>query len=152
MDGLNQRYGIITSFKRFFFSIPKEEQGNLGNRKSREYETKPVYKMKVFGDSFAYGSEVGDHETFEYFIEEKTGEECLNFGVGSFGTDQALLKYKDNAIKTKYTFLCIMAENIGRCMNIWRGFYQLDCKFCWTKPRFATSNPTLSRGHGHIFH
>ena len=53
---------------RWGWDIPKEKQGNLGNRKSREYETKPVYKMKVFGDSFAYGSEVGDHETFELYI------------------------------------------------------------------------------------
>ena len=119
------------------WNLPRSSQGPLGNRKSREYEKKAEYKIKVFGDSFTKG-DGGIHETFQYFVEEKTGWECLNYGVGGYGTDQALLKYRDNQIKTKYTLLCILDENIARCVNIFRGFlYQRQNL---PKPRFMVSD------------
>lgn len=124
---------------RWGWDIPKNRQGQLGNRKSREYEKKDEYTMKVFGDSFAY-STGDDNETFESMIEEKTGWECLNYGVGGYGTDQALLKYKDNTIKTKYTLLCIMDEDMGRCMNICRGLFYNIGEGLQPKPRFAISD------------
>ena len=115
----------------------KQRQGSLGNRRSRDYEQKEEYKIKAFGDSFTFGADVKNNETFEYIIEEKTGWECLNYGVGAYGTDQALLKYKDNRIRTQYTLLGILDENVARCVNVWLGYYWTTKKF--TKPRFAIS-------------
>ena len=90
-------YKDLPFHSRWGWDIPKEEQGQFGNRKGRFYEPKGLYTMKVFGDSFAYGAGMKDSETFEYLIEETTGWECLNYGVVGYGTDQAFLKYSDNS-------------------------------------------------------
>lgn len=131
LDGFYKKY----FHAKWGWDIPKGKKGAMGNRISHNYRTKKGYKIKVFGDSFTYGTGLDDHETFSYIVEERTGWECLNYGVGGYGTDQALLKYKDNHIKTKYTILAILDENIGRCMTIWRGFYNIR-GFSGTKPRF----------------
>ncbi len=120
------------------WDIIEEEKGQFGNRKSRNYINKEEYKIKTFGDSFTYGDGVEDYETWEYFVEEETGWECLNFGVGGYGTDQALLKYKDTKIKTKYTILAILDENIGRIMTQWWGFYHKQN--IQIKPKFSISD------------
>jgi hypothetical protein len=77
-----------------------------------------------------------DSETFEYLIEKKMGWECLNYGVVGYGTDQALLKYIDNRIKTKYTDLTILDENIERCLTMCRGLLSARMALI-TKPRFV---------------
>jgi hypothetical protein len=106
---------------RWGWDITEQDRGQFGNRKGRQYPAKEQYTMKVFGDSFAYAAGMKDSETFEYLIEEKTGWECLNYGVTGFGTDQALLKYMDTEVKTKYTVLCVLDENIERCLDTCRG-------------------------------
>jgi len=102
----------------------EERKGQFGNRKGRNYPKKESYTLKTFGDSFTYADDVEDNETWEHYIEDGTNWECLNFGVLGYGTDQALLKYKDTKIKTKYTILAILDENIGRIMCQWWGFYR----------------------------
>jgi len=99
------------------WDIDEEEKGPLGNRKGHLYQGKQIYKIKVFGDSFAYCDQVKDNETWEYLVEENTGWECINFGVPAYGPDQALLKYKDNNIETEYVILTILDENIGRLLT-----------------------------------
>lgn len=120
---------------RWGWDIPEDRKGKFGNRKGREYGIRYRYAIKVFGDSFAYGAGVKDSETFEYLIEEKTGWDFLNYGVTGFGTDQALLKYADNGIKTRYTVLSILDENIERILDNCRGL--LDPRQAKKpKPRF----------------
>lgn len=131
-------YGEKYYHPRWGWDIFKEMRGQFGNRKGRDYEKKGVYTLKTYGDSFTYADGVKDNETWEYFIEEKTGWECLNFGVLGFGTDQALLKYKDTPIKTKYTVLAILDENIGRLMCQWWGFYREYGM--GIKPKFIVDN------------
>lgn len=113
----------------------EERKGQFGNRKGRNYPRKEAYTIKTFGDSYTYADGVEDNETWEYYIEEQSGWECLNFGVLGYGTDQALLKYKDINIKTKYTILAILDENIGRVMCQWWGFYREGG--VGIKPKFA---------------
>lgn len=103
------------------WDVAEDLKGQFGNRKGREYGFKDRYQIKVFGDSFAFAAGMSDSETFEYLVEKKTGWETLNYGVVGYGTDQALLKYTDNRIKTKYTVLCILDENIERLLTRCRG-------------------------------
>jgi len=119
------------------WDIAEEDKGRFGNRQSREYKDKQRYKIKVFGDSFAYGGNVTSDETWEHFLEERTGWECLNFGVPAYGVDQSLLKYKDNNIKTEYVILTIVDENIGRVVTSCWGF--CSPRGIQTKPRFSIS-------------
>ncbi len=119
---------------RWGWDIPKEQQTPLGSRKGRDYPPAQRYDLKIFGDSFTFGDDVGDDETFEYQYERITGQRFLNYGVGAYGTDQALLKYQDNRVATRYTLLGILDENIGRCLTDWWNFYEKG--FAGTKPRY----------------
>jgi len=124
------------------WDINKEEKDSLGARKCTEYPAKDRYKIKAFGDSYTYGAEVDENETWEYFIEQQSGWECLNYGVGGYGTDQAFLKYRDSGVKSEYVILAIMDENIGRIMTHWWGVYS---KGSFTvKPRFYLNNGIIN--------
>lgn len=134
-EQISRWYKHLPFHPRWGWDISEDQQGQFGNRKGREYERKDRYQIKVFGDSFAYGAGMKESETFEYLIEEKTGWECLNYGVVGYGTDQALLKYIHNRIKTRYTVLCILDENIERTLNICRGL-SIPRMALLPKPRF----------------
>ena len=122
---------------RWGWDIPAESKGQFGNRKGRDYAPKQRYEIKAFGDSFTYCSEVADNETWEHYVEEQTGWDCLNFGVSGYGPDQALLKYRDIEIPTRFTVLGIWDENIGRLMAQWWGFYRPGG--IGMKPRFEVA-------------
>ncbi len=114
-------------------SVP--ERNNLGTRKKTDYPLQPCYKIKAFGDSFVYGAEVEEEQTFCSVIETMRPWYCLNYGVGAYGTDQALLKYRRNQIKSEYVILGILCENIGRVVSRYPGFY-MRIPFP-PKPRFV---------------
>ena len=113
-------------------------RNNFGARRSKDYPQKSLYKMKIVGDSFTMGAEVSTKQTFASVIEQKTEWECINFGVGAYGPDQALLKYEIKNINTEYTMLGILCENIGRVVSRYPAFYMRE----WIppKPRFIRNN------------
>ena len=105
------------------WDLPFDERNNLQTRRDQNYPIRKTYKIKTFGDSFTYGAEVDVEDTWQAIIEAKTGWLCLNYGVGAFGTDQAFLKYKANRVKSEYTILGILCENIGRTASLYPAFY-----------------------------
>ncbi len=109
--------------------------GPLGERISPEsYKTT---LMATYGDSFTYGAEVNDDQTWQAFLAHKLQSNILNFGVGGYGTDQALLKYQmHNTIVTKIVMLGIFPENINRVVNTYRPLYSHGESHSLTKPRF----------------
>ena len=129
--------GEFSFHPRWGWDIAEADRNELGGRSGRRREIKDRYKIKVFGDSFVYGAELDPAETFEAFVEEETGWDCLNYGVAGYGTDQALLKYLDTEVKTEYTILGIMDQNIERCVNTCRGLYYGNGAALKPKPRFA---------------
>ncbi len=61
----------------------------------------------------------------------------LNFGVGGYGTDQALLKYElHEGAAPKLVMLCVLPENVNRVVNIYRPFYTYNDPLRLTKPMF----------------
>lgn len=98
----------------------------------------PTTAIATYGDSFTYCSQVRDNQTWQTFLAEKLGTNILNFGVGGYGTDQALLKYQLHARSSaKIVMLCILPENINRIVNIYRPFYQYNDPLALTKPLFV---------------
>ncbi len=97
--------------------------------------------IATYGDSFTYGAEVGDAETWQTFLASKIKSNVLNFGIGGSGTDQALLKYKmhDN-MSPRVVFLGIFPENINRVVNVYRPFYSHHEANALTKPRFVAED------------
>jgi len=48
--------------------------------------------LLVVGDSFAFGDEVADDETWPSYLEQLTSKQVINAGVGAYGIDQAYLR------------------------------------------------------------
>jgi hypothetical protein len=76
----------------------------------------------------------------------RPGLEVLNFGVGAYGVDQALLRYLRDGIRFRPHVIVIgfMTENIHRHVNRFRPFYAPLPYSPWTKPRFALDGEGLA--------
>ena len=57
-------------------------------------------RIEVFGDSFAFGMDVGDDDTFAAQLERSLDHsEVLNFGVLGYGMDQVLLRFRAEGVQ-----------------------------------------------------
>lgn len=94
--------------------------------------------VATYGDSFTYGHDVGDEDTWQTFLAKRLESNVLNFGVGGYGTDQAYLKYElQRHIHTRIVMLGIWPENINRVVNVYRPFYRYGSALALTKPIFT---------------
>jgi len=120
-----------------------------GIRASREYsKAVPPDKIRIaaFGNSFTFGSYMKNDQTWEYFIETLDSRlEVLNFGVGTYGVDQAYLRYKRDGMRFNPQFVLIgfLPENINRHVNVYRPFYSRRGGMPLSKPRFFLKNNQL---------
>ena len=83
--------------------------------------------ISTYGDSYTFGHEVNDDETWEYYLSQQTNTNVLNFGVGAFGVEQSFLKLKRNfgkGIKTPIVILSIWSGEIHRLHNMYRPFFR----------------------------
>jgi hypothetical protein len=100
--------------------------------------------IATYGDSFTYCDNAGDEDTWQNFLGNKLGTNVLNFGVGGYGTDQALLKYEQHqGPPTKIVMLCVLPENINRVVNIYRPFYTYNDPLRLTKPVFVRDGKNI---------
>lgn len=84
---------------------------------SLPYETAVI---ATYGDSFTHSSEVNNDETWQYFLSKQIGMGVKNFGVGGYGTTQALLKLKGHihdGMVPRIFILGIFDTNIQRSLN-----------------------------------
>lgn len=75
------------------------------------------------GDSFTFGDEVSDHETYTARLQELLGVPVVNLGVGGYGPVQALLRFEEMAgayPNAKVAVLSIMLDNLYRMVNSFR--------------------------------
>lgn len=94
-------------------------------------------RIMVLGDSFAFGLEVSDSETYAYYLQEMLPEvDVLNLGMGGYGLDQILLLLQQEGAKYKPDVVIL-------------GFVYLDMYrdrmtfFGAAKPMFTISNHRL---------
>ena len=50
--------------------------------------------ISCYGDSFTFSRQVNNDETWAHYLSELTDSNVINFGVGNYGVDQALLRLK----------------------------------------------------------
>ncbi len=78
-----------------------ETRNAKGLRGSRDFDyakTPGTRRVVVLGDSFTYGLDVADEETYSAQIERaQPNVEVLNFGVNGYGTDQQYLYWSHEA-------------------------------------------------------
>ncbi len=112
-----------------------------GLRATREYAaTRPSGMRRVLacGESFTFGEEVADAETWSARLEARVPAlEVLNYGVGGYGTDQALLRVAREARGPIDALLVgLMLENIGRNVNRYRPLWYPSAQPA-AKPRYV---------------
>lgn len=113
-----------------------------GLRATHEYAAQPapgVLRIAAFGDSFVHGDEVATDETWEAALERALpGTEVLNYGVGGYGLDQALLRYeREGARLSPHVVLFgVITDDVLRGVNVFRPFFAPTTGHVLTKPRF----------------
>lgn len=95
------------------------------------YERSVEKRVVIFGDSFTFGDEVSDNETYAYYLQEKlVSSQVINFGVHGYGHDQMLIYLKEEGIKYRpdIVILGFVYEDTQRNILSFRDY---------AKPRFV---------------
>ena len=108
------------------------------------YSGKEESRIAVFGDSYAFCRQVEDNETWPYHLSGMIKTPILNFGVGNYGIDQAILRYERTALpdSVKVVVLCFVPETICRVHSMWKHYLEFGNTFAF-KPRFVLSEGIL---------
>ena len=119
----------------------RENSNAIGARGLREYApARPAGALRIvsYGDSFTYGAEVADEHTWQAQLERREpAVEAINLGVGGYGTDQALLRFRRHGrLDADVVAIGILLENIGRNVNRYRPLWYPRASAASTKPRF----------------
>lgn len=99
----------------------------------------PKYCFEVYGDSFTFADDVDNDAAWPNRLAESTGCKVLNFGVGGYGVDQAVLRHELNARFADYVALVIFPHDIRRNLNRHRSLIGPGKKLLDYKPRFVQS-------------
>ena len=116
------------------------EINSLGLRSRHEYDSAAAGRLRVaaFGDSFVYGNEV-DHPHEWAAVVESTypGIDVMNYGVGGYGMDQALLRFRRSgmALRPRLVLIGFTTDDLSRTVNVYRRFRSSD-EYPLFKPRF----------------
>jgi hypothetical protein len=81
--------------------IVNSNSKGLRGKTEYEYDRQPgKHRILVLGDSFTFGDDVSDDETYAHCLESLLpGTEVLNLGVAGYGQDQMLLYLKEEGVK-----------------------------------------------------
>jgi len=107
--------------KPWFFSFDEDTGRKTPTKTSNEDA-----QISLYGGSFTLGAEVNDNQTWQYYLEQLSGENVKNYGVGGYGTDQALFKLERNlkrGLKTPVIVIGIYSAAMPRLMTTYRPFY-----------------------------
>ena len=93
--------------------------------------------LSLYGDSFTYSDEVDHEHAWGNLLAKKMGCRVANRGVGGYGTDQALLRFRRHADdRSKVMLLGFATVNIQRNVNSFRALVVGKSPFSF-KPRFT---------------
>ncbi len=115
-----------------------------GVRALREYSyEKPagVKRILVVGDSFTFGEEVDDTQTYPYLLEQLLpNTEVINLGIHGYATDQMLLYLKKEGAKYQPDIVLVgfLHEDMDRNLLSFRDY---------AKPKYELKNGTLVLTH-----
>ena len=105
-------------------------RGLRGTTEYRYQRTPGKQRILVLGDSFTFGSEVADDETFSHHLEAGLPHtEVLNMGVQGYGHDQMLLYLKEEGVKYHPDIVIVGFVYPDIYRSIWRFF-------AYAKPKF----------------
>jgi hypothetical protein len=122
-------------------SVSSNSQGARGRREYAQPKPAGVTRILAFGDSFTFGDEVPDEETYVARLEHLLpGAEVVNLGVHGYGHDQMLLYLREVGARYQpdLVMLGFVALDMDRNLLGFRDF---------AKPRFVLANGHLVLGN-----
>ena len=126
------RNGRVSDARRAYFTTDRNGSRIPSHPSSR-------LEISVFGDSYAMCREVGDSESWPFQLGELRKTRVLNYGVGNYGLDQALLlmesMFEENQEHPDYTILAITTASVARCASVYRHYFEKGNVLA-IKPRF----------------
>jgi hypothetical protein len=135
----------LSSFKYMNNSNKVLSTNNEGYRGLNEFDTSGIRPVLMLGDSFTFGEEVSDNETYTYLLGKKYQKERIfNLGVNAYGYDQMLLTlkryialYKPKTIILSYNFV-----DLDRALLSFHDYF---------KPYYSLNNGKLFLNTDHIY-
>ena len=124
------------------YDSPMQRINHQGIRSDREYTriaASGMLRIAVFGNSFAYGSEVPNSKAWSKQVETIFPKfEVLNYAVPGFGTDQAYLRYlrEGQVLAPQFVIIGFAHVNLRRAVNVYRRFISTN-ELPLVKPRFT---------------
>lgn len=114
-----------------------------GSRVNPGHEDLPVGVLS-FGDSYTFGRECGDRETWQWYLAEKLRVNVLNFGVGNYGLDQALIRLKREypLVPAPVVVAGVIPGTIARILSVWKHYNEFGNVLAF-KPRFVLDDSRL---------
>jgi len=82
----------------------------LRGKKDFSYDRDPnKLRILILGDSFTFGDEVSDNETYSYYLQKMLpNAEIINMGVHGYGHDQMLIYLEEEGVKYKPDIFIIL--------------------------------------------
>ena len=121
-----------------------ENLDSSGARVSPAFPAPGSECVSLYGDLFTFGSEVNDEQAWGNVLARELGCRVANFGVGGYGTDQAVMRFTANTKdSSSITVLGIFADNLLRNVNQYRYFLTGGEKF-GLKPRYVLHDNVLT--------
>jgi hypothetical protein len=92
----------------------------------------------AIGDSFVFGDDVNDNESWPAYLESMLSRPVFNGGVFGYGLDQAVLRAEllIEELRPKTVVISLIADDLERC--------EMSYRYCW-KPYFQIVNGALHR-------
>ncbi len=112
-------------------------KGFRGKKDFPYSKNKEKLRILILGDSFTFGDEVSDDETYAYYLQEMLPHtEVINMGVHGYGHDQMLILFKEEGVKYQpdIVILGFLPLDMPRNLLTFRDF---------AKPRFVLETGQL---------
>lgn len=109
---------------------------STGSRCNKHEKLTPL--IASFGDSYVFCRQVENDETWQAQLSSQEQFGVLNYGVGNYGADQALLRYERITLPNtvQVVVMGFVPETICRIQSYWKHYLEFGNTFAF-KPRFV---------------
>ncbi len=126
------------------FDGKRLSSNSRGIRGKREYaysRQPSTTRILALGDSYTFGDEVSDHETYSSYLESSIPEsEVLNLGISGYGHDQMLIDLREEGVKYKPDIVLLGFVWFDVFRNLWNFN-------TYAKPKFVLRDHKLILTH-----
>lgn len=120
--------------------LSTNSRGLRGREEHAPAKRPGVSRVVILGDSFTFGDEVDDTETYPYYLQRLLpGTEVVNMGVHGYGHDQMLILFREEGVRLSpdVVVLGFVEADMSRNLRFFRDY---------AKPRFTLVGDELRLG------